>query len=48
MSPLGEDLFMKLEEDVEAPGELAEEEKDFLKSLEKMVEEIESEANSSK
>ena len=38
---------MKLEDDVEAPGELAEEEKDFLKSLEKMAEEIEGEAESS-
>jgi hypothetical protein len=34
---------MKLEEDVEVPGELAEEEKDFLKSLEKMAEEIDAE-----
>jgi hypothetical protein len=45
MSPLEEDLFMKLEEDVEAPGELSEEEKDFLKSLEKMAEEIEREGS---
>jgi hypothetical protein len=34
---------MKLEEDVEVPSELAEEEKDFLKSLEKMAEEIDAE-----
>jgi len=46
-TPLEEDLFMKLEDDVEAPSELAEEEKDFLKSLEKMAEEIEGEAESS-
>ena len=38
---------MKLEDDVEAPGELSEEEKDFLKILEKMAEEIESEAERS-
>ena len=37
---------MKLVDDNEAHGEVAEEEKDFLKSLEKMAEEIESEAES--
>jgi len=39
---------MKLVDDTEAQGELAEEDKDFLKSLEKVAEEIESEAESSK
>jgi hypothetical protein len=34
---------MPLVDDTEAPSELAEEEKDFLKSLEKMAEEIERE-----
>jgi hypothetical protein len=38
---------MKLEDDTEAPAELAEEDKDFLKSLEKMAEEVEDEADSS-
>ncbi len=38
---------MKLEDDTEAPAELAEEEKDFLKSLEKMAEEAMDEAESS-
>jgi hypothetical protein len=45
MNPSDKNLFEKLEDDIEAPGELAEEEKDFLKSLEKMAEEIEGEAN---
>ena len=38
---------MKLADDTEAQGELAEEDKDFLKSLEKMAEEIETEAEGS-
>jgi hypothetical protein len=36
---------MPLVDDTEAPAELAEEEKDFLKSLEKMAEEIEREGS---
>ena len=48
MSPLEENLFMKLVDDTEAQGELAEEDKDFLKSLEKMAQEVEDEADSSK
>lgn len=36
---------MILAGDTEAPAELAEEEKDFLKSLEKMVEEIDAESS---
>jgi hypothetical protein len=47
MSPLEEDLFMKLVDDIEGSDGLAEEDKDFLISLEKMAEEIESEAGSS-
>jgi hypothetical protein len=46
MSPLEEDPFMELVNDTEAPAELAEEEKDFLKSLEKMAEEIDTEGSS--
>jgi len=38
---------MKLIDDVEGSSGLAEEDKDFLKSLEKMAEEMESEAESS-
>jgi hypothetical protein len=39
--------MMELADDIESSDGLAEEEKDFLKSLEKMAEEIESEAGSS-
>jgi hypothetical protein len=46
MSPLEEDPFMELLNDTEAPAELAEDEKDFLKSLEKMAEEIDAEGGS--
>jgi hypothetical protein len=46
MSPLEEDPFMELADDMEAPAELADEEKDFLKSLEKMAEEIDIESRS--
>ena len=38
---------MKPVDDVEGSGKLAEEDKDFLKSLEKMAQEMESEAESS-
>jgi hypothetical protein len=38
---------MKLADDIEGSDGLAEEDKDFLKSLEKMAEETESEAESS-
>jgi hypothetical protein len=43
MSPLEEDLFMKLVDDIEGSGGLAEEDKDLLESLETMAAEIESE-----
>jgi hypothetical protein len=46
MSPLEENLFMKLVDDTEGQGELAEEDKDFLKSLEKMAQEVGDEADS--
>ena len=44
MSSLEEDLLMKLVDDIEGSDGLAEKDKDFLKSLEKMAEEIENEA----
>jgi hypothetical protein len=44
---LEENLFMKLVDDIEGSDGLADEEKDFLKSLEKISEEIESEVESS-
>jgi hypothetical protein len=43
MSPLEENLFMKLVDDIEGSIGLADEEKDFLKSLEKISEEIDAE-----
>ena len=45
-SPWRESI-MELADDIESSDGLAEEEKDFLKSLEKMAKEIESEAESS-
>ena len=39
-------LFVKLTEDTEAPAGLAEEDKDFLKSLETMAKEVGDEADS--
>jgi hypothetical protein len=47
MTPTEENLFMKLADDIEVPGELAEEDKDFLKNLETMAAEIESEVDNS-
>jgi hypothetical protein len=46
MTPWEENLFMKLLDDTEGQGELAEEDKDFLKSLEKMAQEVGDEADS--
>ncbi len=46
MKLLDEDLLAEGADDTEAPGELAEEGKDFLKDLEKMAEEVEDDANS--
>ena len=39
-------LFVKLGDDIGASGGLAEEDKDFLESLEKMAKEVEDDANS--
>jgi hypothetical protein len=41
MKLLDENLLAESVDDAEAPGELAEEDEDFLKDLEKMVEEVE-------
>jgi hypothetical protein len=48
MSPLEENPFMKLMDDIEGSDELAEEDKEFLKSLEKMAEEVEDEPTNPK
>jgi hypothetical protein len=45
MNPSDENLFEKLQEDIEVPAELTSEEKEFLKSLEKIAEGVEDEAN---
>jgi hypothetical protein len=46
MSPLEEVLFMKPVDDIEGSGGVAEEDKDFLKSLETMAKEVGDEADS--
>ncbi len=46
MKLLDESLLAEAADDVEAPGELAEEDKDFLNSLEKMAKEVEDNPNS--
>jgi hypothetical protein len=43
-----DDLLVEGVDDTKAPGELADEDKDFLKSLEKMAEEVEDEADNPK
>ncbi len=48
MKLLDDDLLIEGVDDIKAPGELAEEDKDFLKSLEKMAEEVEDEADNPK
>ena len=48
MKLLDDDLLVEGVDDTEAPAKLAEEDKDFLKSLEKMAEEIEGETDNSK
>jgi hypothetical protein len=45
---MDEDLFVKFTNDIGGPGALAEEDKDFLKSLEKIAAEIEREADNLK
>jgi hypothetical protein len=47
MTPMVQNLFVKLADDIEVSGELTAEDKELLKSLETMVEEIESEADPS-
>ena len=46
MKLLDDNLFAELADDTEAPRELGEEDKDLLKSLEKMAEEVKDEAGS--
>jgi hypothetical protein len=46
MKLLDDDLLVEGVDDTEAPGESAKEDKDFLKSLEKMAEEVEDEVDS--
>jgi len=46
MKILDENLLAEIADDTGAPDELAGEDKDFLKSLEKMAEEVEDEADS--
>lgn len=48
MKLLDDNLFIEDFDDTEATGELAEEDKDFIKSLEKMAVEVEDEADNSK
>ena len=46
MNLLNEGLLAEAAEDAEAPGELGEEDKDFLNCLEKMVGDVKDEAGS--
>jgi hypothetical protein len=46
MKLLDENLLAENADGVESPGELAEEDQDFLKSLEKMAKEVKDDANS--
>jgi hypothetical protein len=46
MIPMDTNLFVKLGDDIGASGGLAEEDKDFLNSLEKMAKEVEDEPDS--
>jgi hypothetical protein len=48
MKLLDDDLLVEGVDDTEAPRKLAEEDKDFLKNLEKMAEEVEDEADKPK
>ena len=48
MKLLDDDLLIKGVDDTKAQGELAEEDKDFLKSLEKKAEEVEDGADNPK
>ena len=46
-TPMDENLFVKVADDIEVSHGLAEEDKDLLKSLEKKAEELEDEADNS-
>jgi len=46
MKLLDENVLAEVTDDIEAPGELAEDNKDFLESLEKMAGEVEDEPDS--
>jgi hypothetical protein len=46
MQLLDENLLAEIANDTEVPGELGEEDKDFLESLEKMVEGVKDESGS--
>jgi hypothetical protein len=48
MKLMDDNLLVEGVDDTKAPGELAEEDKDFVKRLEKMVEEVEDEADDPK
>lgn len=48
MKLLDDDALEEVEDDTEAPDESAEDDKDFLKSLEKKAEEVEDEADNPK
>jgi hypothetical protein len=48
MISMDKNLFVKLADDIGGSGGLPEEDKDFLKSLERMVEEIENGADNPK
>jgi hypothetical protein len=45
MTPMDQNLFIKLADDIEVSGELTAEDKELLRSLEKMATEIDSEAD---
>jgi len=46
MNLLDDNVLAEVADDVEPPGELAEEDRDFLNSLEKMAKEVQDDANS--
>jgi hypothetical protein len=46
MKLLDENRLAEIEDGIEAPGESGEEDKDFLKSLEEMANEVKDDANS--
>lgn len=46
MKLLDDNLLAEVADDIETPGEFAEEDKDFLNSLEKIAKEVQDDANS--